>query len=146
MQTITILTQGNTDIVNITEQVTAVVQNASVPSGIVHLFLTSTTSALTIMEDEAGAKKDLQHALERLVPSTDEYSHNAKWGDMNGYAHVRSALMKPVLAIPVENHTLQLGKWQSIVLIDFDNQPRSRVIHVMLSSDVLNDGATTAQE
>lgn len=140
MKTLDILTQGQSQILNITDQIRAAVENCGVSEGIVHLFLPSTTSALTIMEDEEGAKKDLLTALERLVPSTGDYAHNAKWGDMNGYSHVRSALMKPFLAIPLHEKKLQLGSWQSIVLIDFDVEPRSRKVHVMISS-VVDEGA-----
>jgi secondary thiamine-phosphate synthase enzyme len=136
MKTIQLLTQGHNDTINITEQVRTIVAESGVRSGLVHVFLTSTTSALTIMEDEAGAKLDLVNALERLIPEKADYAHNAKWGDMNGYAHVRSALMKPFVTVPVHEGTLQLGKWQSILLIDFDNQPRNRTLHVTISADV----------
>lgn len=136
MNTFDILTQGHNDIINITSQVEALVAENGASEGVVHLFSPSTTSALTIMEDEAGAIKDLKTALDRLVPAEGEYAHNAKWGDMNGYAHVRSALMKPFLAIPLHEKKLQLGSWQSIVLIDFDNQPRTRQVHVVISSAV----------
>ncbi len=136
MNTFTILTQGHSDIINITEHVEQIVAERGTREGVIHLFVPSTTAALTIMEDEAGAKKDLHDALDRLVPAAGEYAHNAKWGDMNGYAHVRSALMKPFLAIPLHEGKMQLGSWQSIVLIDFDNQPRTRQVHVMISSAV----------
>jgi secondary thiamine-phosphate synthase enzyme len=68
------------------------------------------------------------------VPAEGDYAHNAKWGDMNGNAHVRSALIKPFLAIPVHEGKLVLGSWQSIVLIDFDNQPRTRNMHITIST------------
>jgi len=62
------------------------------------------------------------------------YEHCKKWGDCNGYAHIRAALMKPCLAIPIENGRLVLGQWQSLILVDFDNKPRERTIIVKIVS------------
>lgn len=130
MASFDILTNGGDDILNITEQVKELVRSSEKTDGLVHLFLPSTTSALTIMEYEEGALADLKAAIDRLFPANIPYAHNAKWGDENGYAHVRSAFLKPFLSIPLIQGELLLGTWQSIVLIDFDNQPRTRTVHV----------------
>lgn len=134
MASFDILTKGHNDIVNITDQVKEQIALLGKTDGLLHVFLPSTTSALTIMEYEEGAISDLKETLDRLIPEHQEYKHNAKWGDMNGYAHVREALMKPFLSVPLINGELALGTWQSIVLIDFDNQERSRTIHVNIYS------------
>ena len=88
----------------------------------------STTCGITIIEYEPGLVADLEAALERVAPLEAEYAHNARWGDGNGYAHIRSAFLKPSLAVPVENGEPVLGQWQQIVFIDFDNRPRRREI------------------
>lgn len=127
-----LLTKGNTDFINITKQVEEAAAQLSTQSGVVTLFLPSTTAALVIMEDEDGAKADLKATLEKLVPQNGEYKHNAKWGDTNGFAQVRSSLMNVTLSIPIDNGKLVLGKWQSVLLVDFDTQERSRTVHVTM--------------
>lgn len=130
MATFSLLTEGDNDIVNITNQIKELVSESGKSEGLVNIFLPSTTSALTIMEDEPGAVADLQRSLEQLAPREGDYQHNAKWGDGNGHAHVRSALIQPVLSVPLIDGELALGTWQSIVLIDFDIKERTRTIHV----------------
>lgn len=127
-----LLTKGNSDFVNITQQVLQAVEDCGSTDGVANIFLPSTTAALVIMEDEDGAKADLKATLEKLVPQNGEYKHNAKWGDTNGFAQVRSSLMNVTLSIPVQNGKLLLGKWQSIVLVDFDTQKRTRTVHVSM--------------
>jgi secondary thiamine-phosphate synthase enzyme len=84
------------------------------------------------MEFESGAIADLQSAIERIAPRDIEYSHDRRWGDGNGFAHVRAALLGPSLAVPFAGGKLQLGTWQQIILIDFDNRPRTREVHVQI--------------
>jgi secondary thiamine-phosphate synthase enzyme len=83
---------------------------------------------LTTIEYESGAVQDLKAAIERLFPQDLDYGHDRRWGDGNGYAHVRAAFLKPSLSIPIDQGRLQLGTWQQIVLLDFDNRPRQRRI------------------
>jgi len=83
---------------------------------------------LTTIEFETGVINDLRAALERLVPSDLDYEHDKRWQDGNGYSHVRAALLKPSLSIPIVSGRLMLGTWQQIVLLDFDNRPRQRLI------------------
>jgi secondary thiamine-phosphate synthase enzyme len=90
------------------------------------LFVPGSTGALTTIEYESGALQDLADAIERLAPRDMEYAHDQRWGDGNGYAHVRAALVGPSLQIPVANGRLCLGTWQQVVLLDFDNHPRMR--------------------
>ncbi|MFQ6049599.1 MAG: YjbQ family protein, partial [Candidatus Paceibacterales bacterium] len=78
----------------------------------------------------SGAIKDLKRALEIVAPMNEDYEHCKKWGDCNGYAHIRSALTKPFLAVPIENRKLALGQWQNLVFLDFDNRPRNREVMV----------------
>jgi secondary thiamine-phosphate synthase enzyme len=78
--------------------------------------------------------KDLKRALEMIAPMNEDYEHCKKWGDCNGYAHIRATLMKPGLAIPIEDGKLVLGTWQQIILIDFDNRERERKVMVKIVS------------
>jgi len=126
----TISTKGFTDVIDITSRVAEIVKKSKVRDGICLVFVAHSTCALTTIEYEEGAIKDLKRALEIVAPMNENYEHCKKWGDCNGYAHIRAALMKPSLAIPIEDGKLLLGNWQQITLIDFDNRPREREIIV----------------
>lgn len=127
-----IATKGFTDIIDITPQVEKELEKSEVKEGICLVFVAHSTCALSTIEYEEGAIKDLKRALEVIAPMNEDYEHCKKWGDCNGYAHVRAALMKPCLAVPIENGKLVLGTWQQLVLIDFDNRPREREIIVKI--------------
>jgi secondary thiamine-phosphate synthase enzyme len=120
--------RGNGEVTDITEEVTRQVRASGVGNGIVTLFAPSSTSALTTIEFESGAVHDLQQLFERIAPADADYRHNLRWGDGNGHAHVRHALLGPSLTIPFVQGRLTLGTWQQIVLVDFDNRPRSRSV------------------
>ena len=123
-----ISTKGFNDIIDITSQVSKIVKESNVKDGICLVFVAHSTCAITTIEYEEGAIKDFKRALEIIAPMNENYEHCKKWGDCNGYAHIRAALMKPSLVVPIENGKLILGTWQQIVLIDFDNRPREREI------------------
>jgi len=129
-------THGFTDIVNITDKVRTICARTGVQSGVAHLFVAGSTAALSTIEYESGAIADLRHALDQIAPVDGRYAHNERWGDGNGYAHLRAALMKPSLSIPIGGGELKLGTWQQIILLDFDNRPRQRTIHVQVSAAV----------
>ena len=128
----TISTKGFTDVIDITSRVAEIVKKSKVRDGICLVFVAHSTCALTTIEYEEGVIKDLKRALEIVAPMNENYEHCKKWGDCNGYAHIRAALMKPSLAIPIEDGKLLLGNWQQITLIDFDNRPREREIMVKI--------------
>jgi secondary thiamine-phosphate synthase enzyme len=92
------------------------------------LFTPGSTAALTTIEYESGVINDLRAAIERLAPERLPYEHNERWGDGNGYSHVRSALLGPSLHVPLIDGKLALGTWQQIVLLDFDNRARQRQV------------------
>jgi secondary thiamine-phosphate synthase enzyme len=130
-------TQGFNEIRDITPEVQKAVGKASVRDGVAHLFVSGSTAALTTIEYEPGALKDLQRALEQIAPMDAPYAHNEAWGDGNGYAHLRAALLKPSLCVPIHEGRLSLGTWQQIVLIDFDNRPRQRKVLLTLTAAAL---------
>ncbi len=113
---------------DVTGEIVRLVAESGVNQGIAVVSLTGSTGAVTTIEYEPGALADLRRALDQLAPANEDYAHNARWGDGNGFSHVRSALLKPSLAIPVTDGELQLGTWQQIVVINLDNRPREREI------------------
>jgi len=129
-----ISTKGFNDILDITPEVSEIVKKSKVDDGICLVSCPGSTSGITTIEYEVGVIKDLKRILERIAPMSEDYEHCKKWGDCNGYAHIRSALIKPFLAIPIENRKLVLGTWQQIAFLDFDNRPREREIIVKVIS------------
>lgn len=121
-------TTARTDIIDLTPQVRKEMERSGVRNGHVTLFIPGSTAGLTTIEYESGAINDLKKAIERMAPEDLYYEHNERWGDGNGYSHVRSALIGPSLHIPVIDGKLTLGTWQQIVLLDFDNRPRKRQV------------------
>jgi secondary thiamine-phosphate synthase enzyme len=118
---------------DVTPELERLVAAAGVDTGILTVHLTGSTGAVTTIEYESGALTDLRHALERLAPVGGDYAHNARWGDGNGFSHVRSALLKTGVVIPVVGGRLALGTWQQVVVLNLDNRPRSReVVAVVL--------------
>jgi secondary thiamine-phosphate synthase enzyme len=87
---------------------------------------------VTTIEYESGAVKDLKAAVERIAPRGIHYHHDARWGDGNGFAHVRAALLGPSLTVPFASRKPLLGTWQQIVLVDFDNRPRTREVIIQV--------------
>jgi secondary thiamine-phosphate synthase enzyme len=127
-----IQTKGNSDMLDLTDQVQKIITNSGIREGIVSLFTPSSTSALTTIEYEDGALNDLRRALDQIAPQAAEYKHNLRWGDGNGHSHLRAALIGPSLTIPVNNHRMILGVWQQVLFIDFDVRPRQRNIVVQI--------------
>ena len=127
-------TEGEGQIVDLTEGVLAVVRQSGVDHGAVCVFVTGSTAAVTTMEYEPGGVADLQALLERLVPRTDEYQHNVLNHDDNAHAHLRASLVGPSETVPLVAGQLVLGTWQQVVLIDFDDRPRRREVHVQVLS------------
>ena len=130
--TISLHTQGHCDIVDITPQVEQQLSKSGIDSGIVTVFVTGSTAGITTIEYEPGLVSDLKEMWERLVPENIPYGHDRAWGDGNGHSHVRASLLGASLVIPFSHKRLALGTWQQIVLLDFDNRPRSRNLVVQI--------------
>jgi secondary thiamine-phosphate synthase enzyme len=127
-------TPGGGEIVDLTEGVGAVVARSEVRHGLVNVFAVGSTVAVTTIEYEPGAVADLRAALERLLPAGLEYEHNRLNHDTNSHAHMRAAVIGPSESIPVVDGRLVLGTWQQVVLLDFDDRPRQRTVHVHVVS------------
>jgi secondary thiamine-phosphate synthase enzyme len=127
-------TPGNGHVVELTEGVASVVRTAGVERGLVSVFATGSTVAVTTMEYEPGGVRDLQTLLDRLIPPRGDYDHNRLNGDTNAHAHLRAAVIGPSETIPVLEGRLALGTWQQVVLVDFDDRPRTRTVTVQVVS------------
>jgi len=125
-ETIQLSTKGHTDIHDVTATVQERLAATGFEQGHVVLFMPGSTAGLTTIEYEPGLLKDIPECLERIAPEDADYHHHQTWGDHNGSAHVRSALVGPSLVVPFAGGKLLLGTWQQIVLIDFDERPRRR--------------------
>lgn len=123
-------TRGNCDIVDITSRVESIVSDSGIGEGMVNVAGKGSTLGVTTIEYEPGAVSDLRRALEQIASANDDYAHNAHWGDHNGFAHLRSALIGTTQTYPVRGGSLHLGTWQQIILCDFDDRPRDREITV----------------
>ncbi len=126
-------TSGFCDIVDITGKIQEQIDNEKIQRGLVTIFVSGSTAALTTIENEPGLIDDLKEFVEKLIPSGRKYHHDDRWGDDNGFSHLRASLFGPPLAIPIENGRPLLGTWQQVVLLDFDNRPRTRelVVHLI---------------
>ncbi len=130
-----IKTKGFCDVQDITEKVREIVSSSKILDGIALVFVSGSTAGVTTIEYESGVIEDLKKAIERIAPHNIHYDHDARWGDGNGFAHVRASLIGPSLAVPFKGGELNLGTWQQVILIDFDNRPRSREVNVQLVGD-----------
>ena len=129
-------TEGDGHIINLSAGIESALRATEVTDGVVTVFVTGSTAAITTMEYEPGGVQDLQEAVERLVPRArpagGDYAHNTRNHDDNAHAHLRASLLGPSLSIPLVRGSLVLGTWQQVVLIDFDDRPRERSVHVQI--------------
>ncbi len=130
-----IKTRGNADIHDITDQVAQRVLESKLTDGIVTVFVSGSTGALTTIEYESGALSDFQRLFDEIADPKRDYQHNLRWHDGNGHSHVRAALLGPSLTIPFVDRLLTLGTWQQIILVDFDNRPRQRKLVVQIMGE-----------
>jgi secondary thiamine-phosphate synthase enzyme len=128
----TISTKGETDIIDITQEVQKKIDSSGFSEGNVLVFVGGSTAGITTIEFEPGLRKDYPAFFEKIIPSNVTYQHDKTWHDGNGHSHVRAALQGASLTIPFSNGNLLLGTWQQIILVDFDNRPRKRNITVQI--------------
>ncbi len=127
-------TPGNGHIVDLTAGIESVVSTSGAERGLVTVFAVGSTVAVTTMEYEPGGVSDLQKLLDRLIAPSDDYEHNRLNHDTNAHAHLRAAVVGPSESIPLVDGRLALGTWQQVVLLDFDDRPRSRTVIVQVIS------------
>jgi secondary thiamine-phosphate synthase enzyme len=133
---INLSTQGENDIIDITNNVKKILLESKLKNGIITLFVVGSTAAITTIEFESGLTKDFPNMLERIAPKDTEYEHDKTWHDGNGHAHVRASLIGPSLTIPFINGETLLGTWQQIVFVELDTSSRERkVVAQMIGED-----------
>ncbi|MFH0702730.1 MAG: secondary thiamine-phosphate synthase enzyme YjbQ [bacterium] len=130
---LSIKTRGFTDIIDITNKVRDIVFKCKLDQAQVLVHVVGSTASITTVEYEPGLIKDLPEAFEKFAPMNKSYHHDETWHDGNGYAHVRASIIGNSKTFPVVNSELLIGTWQQIILIDFDNKPRTRTIIIQIS-------------
>jgi secondary thiamine-phosphate synthase enzyme len=125
-------TAAEGDIVDLTEELTAVVRASRFNEGIACVFISHSTAALFTIENEDGLRSDMREALQRLLPKEIEYDHHRRWGDGNGHSHIRSAFLGTSLTVPFHQGVPDLGTWQQVVLMELDNRGRERKVIIQI--------------
>jgi secondary thiamine-phosphate synthase enzyme len=128
----TISTRGNSEVLNVTDNVAGLLTKSQLKEGVVTVFVIGSTASITTTEFEPGLRKDIPEMLDRIAPQGERYHHDDTWHDGNGHSHLRAALMGCTLTIPFVNGEMILGTWQQIVLVDHDNRSRQRTIAVQM--------------
>jgi secondary thiamine-phosphate synthase enzyme len=129
---LTLETRGFNHAIDVTGALQQAVKESGVTEGLVTVFVPGSTAGVTTIEYESGALRDLSDALERAAPADARYEHNRRWGDGNGFSHVRAALLGPSVSVPFSKGRLLLGTWQQVVVVDCDNRPRSRQVVIQV--------------
>ncbi len=132
---ISLKTKGECDIIDITSPVQQQLSETEIKNGIVTVFITGSTAGVTTIENEPGLVSDFKEMWERVIPKKVEYRHDRAWGEGNGYSHVRASLLGASLVVPFNDKKLALGTWQQLVVVDFDNRPRSRQVLLQIMGE-----------
>ncbi len=132
---ISLKTEGNGDAIDITSQIQKEIDANNINSGTVTVFVSGSTAGLTTIEYEPGVVGDFADMFERIIPKEMKYEHDRAWGDGNGHSHVRASLLGPSLVVPFTDKRLILGTWQQVILVDFDNRPRSRQVILQIMGE-----------
>ena len=132
---IQVITSGNAEVIDVTQDVEKSVQKSKIKNGIACINVMGSTGAITTCEYEPGLVEDIRELFDRLIPE-GPYKHDKMWGDGNGHSHLRSSLIGPSLTIPIVKGDLALGTWQQIIFIDFDNRHRERKLIIQMLGDL----------
>jgi secondary thiamine-phosphate synthase enzyme len=132
---IQIKSRGEDDVIDITEPTLKAIKESNLKNGIVTVFVSGSTAAITTIEYEPGLRNDFPKMLNRIIPRDIEYEHDKKWNDGNGHSHVRASLVGPSLTIPFKDGTLMLGIWQQVVLLEMDTRQRERQIVLQIMGE-----------
>lgn len=129
---ISLNTKGFSDIHNITDRVSEIVEESMLRDGLVNVSVIGSTASVSTIEYEPALVADVKEQLEKFIPHTMQSRHSQTWGDDNGFSHIRATLMGPGITVPLSNGKLVLGTWQQIVVIDHDNRSRLRKVFVQI--------------
>lgn len=128
-------TRGYCDIHDVTPEVVDQIRESGIKSGIVTVFVPGATGAVTTIEHEDGLVNDFDAFWEKILPRNAHYDHNARWGDGNGFSHMRASVLGPSITVPLVQGKMTLGTWQQIIFIDFDNRGRHRSLVVQIMGE-----------
>ena len=131
-ETIELRTKGEIEVTDLSDRVIAVIDRSALRAGIATVFTPSSTAAIVANEHEAGLLEDLRALLGRLAPAGAEYAHHLAWGERNGHSHLRAMLLGPSVVFPFTDARPALGRWQQILFVELDTQPRDRTVRVDL--------------
>jgi secondary thiamine-phosphate synthase enzyme len=134
-RSIRVSTQGSGDIIDITDKLSTLLNSSGINDGILTVFVTGSTAGVSTIEYEEGLISDFKALWERIAPQKLGYAHDDCWGDGNGFSHVRASLLGASLTIPFMSKKLTLGTWQQVILVDFDNRPRTRNINLQIMGE-----------
>ncbi|MGC8928375.1 MAG: secondary thiamine-phosphate synthase enzyme YjbQ [Myxococcota bacterium] len=125
-------TRGENDLIDLTDEVRRCVKDSGIKDGYSIVFVIGSTASIITMEFEPGLVKDLREFMEDIIPANRDYAHNATWNDDNGHSHLRATLLGQSFTFPIEDGEAILGRWQQIVLAEFDHRPRERrvIVHI----------------
>ncbi len=130
MADITVHSTARVQLLDITAQAQAAVSQSGVTAGLCNLFVTHTTAALIVSENwDPDVTSDLLRHLERLVPLESDYRHS----EGNSQAHILSVMLGTSINIPVREGKLALGRWQGVMVAEFDG-PRERTVVASVAS------------
>jgi secondary thiamine-phosphate synthase enzyme len=134
-ETMSLTTQGFNDMHDITRDIAQKLDEHELTNGVVTIFVPGSTGGLTTIEFEPGLEQDFAELMDRVAPHGVGYHHDARWGDGNGFSHVRASLLGPSLSVPIADGRMTLGTWQQIVFVDFDNRSRSRSLMIQFMGE-----------
>ena len=135
--TVSLRTRGLCHVLDLTREIEDRVRESRVQQGNVTVFATGSTAGVTTLEFEPGVVQDLEDLFDKLAPPTRDYHHEQAWHDGNGFSHMRAALLKPSLVVPIVDGAMVLGTWQQLVFVDFDNRHRDRRVVVQVMGEFL---------
>jgi secondary thiamine-phosphate synthase enzyme len=131
-------TNGDSSFIDLSGAIGGFLAEHEAWEGILVAFVPGSTAGITTIEYESGALEDLQRTIDRIAPRGGDYAHDLRWGDGNGFSHVRAALIGPSISIPVQQGRPTLGTWQQVVLCDFDNRPRRRTVLMQFTGNCVD--------
>ncbi len=134
-ETVSLSTRGFNDMHDITREVSERLTAHDLRNGLVTIFVPGSTGGLTTIEFEPGLERDFAELMDKIIPDEETYHHDARWGDGNGFSHVRASLLGPSLSVPFADGRMTLGTWQQIVFLDFDNRSRTRTLMIQFMGE-----------
>jgi secondary thiamine-phosphate synthase enzyme len=131
IHTIHVRTSRRTELRNVTSEIEKFVRASACQSGVCHLYVPHTTAGVLINEGyDPDVARDMEGALDRLVPDSPHFKH----AEGNSDSHIKTALVGSSASVWIENGRLSLGRWQQIFFAEFDG-PRTRELRVKIVPD-----------